>query len=147
MSQYGKWKYRSLASGDNVVDPMATESAPRERQPSPSEPLGRALAAVLGLLAEGHAILGRDLRRDPPLIQGAALHVAHRQARVLQVVPMRRVERVGVAEDPLDPLGRRQLAVAAEEPDPVALDGPAERDAAVVRIDDAPALHDADAAQ
>ena len=28
---------------------------------------------------------------------------------------MRRVERVGVAEDPLDALSRRQLAVAAEE--------------------------------
>src|SRR5436190_11744913 len=35
VSQYGKWKYRSLASGDNVVEPIAIQSAPRERQASP----------------------------------------------------------------------------------------------------------------
>src|SRR6266508_377976 len=106
----------------------------------PGDGQRRALAAVLILLRERHAIFRRELRRGAPRPDFAALHESRLDGVVAEVIPVRGVAGKLVDADARDAGGRLVAAIAAEEPQLIALDRAAERAARVIRALDPRAL-------
>ncbi len=107
----------------------------------------RSLAAALVLLVERDAMPAGQLRGEPPDVHRTPLLLPRRDARVGHPVPTRRVVGILVGNDALHGRRRVETAIAAEEPEPIAFDRAAIRDARVVRADDAGRLPEADGPQ
>src|SRR5215203_967685 len=92
----------------------------------------RAFTAHLILVAERDPVLRRGLRGRAPDVHGAPLELPTGNVVVWQPMPSRRIEGVGVRNQTFQ--GRRcvQLAIAAEEPQAIALDWSAIGDARVI---------------
>ncbi len=82
-------------------------------------------------------MFGGDLGRDPPDVRRASLERPRRDRRVRNPVPPRGVEGIRVVDDARHGPRRLQAAIAAKEPESIALDRAAVGDARVVGVDDA----------